>query len=349
MERCKGILRALGLLLSVASVAAWGQGQPAEEGSRPVRAASFDSLAQYPQRQAPAQVLSLNDSRIEAEIAAVVESNAVRVGDRVALGEVLLELDCADTRDALEQARAAHRALAARRDFADFQLKRARSLVKGGNISDEQLHQREAEARALAAELDSAKSAEARAARDRDRCSIKAPFDAVVMERLIGVGEKAAPGKPLLHLLDVGALEVSAQVQASDEASLQGAETFELMLGERRYPLTLRSLLPALEPLSRSREARLEFALAAEESAASPGASGRLLWRSARPHLPAEYLLRRKGRYGVFLLRDGQAQFHLIEGAREGSAAPLALPGETLIITEGRYTLRHGDRVRRVE
>ncbi len=333
MSRCKSLL----LLLAMATNT-WAE-------PIAVRAEPFEVLATYPTRQAPARVLSLNDSRIEAEISAAVAAIPVRVGDRVEQGDTVLELRCGDARDALTQASAVRRALVARRDFAEFQLKRARSLVKGGNISDEQLRQREAEARALAAELDGALAAEARADRDAARCQIKAPFDAVVAERLIGVGEKAAPGKPLLRLLDMAELEVSVQVQAGDVASLEQAATFELLLDGRSYPLRLRGVVPALDPLSRSREARLEFA----DGGVAPGSSGRLSWRSDQPHLPAEFLLRREGRYGVFLLSEGKALFHPIDEGREGAAAPLALPGESLVITEGRYGLRHGDAVRRVE
>jgi RND family efflux transporter MFP subunit len=315
------------------------------DDAAPVRAATLSSLAITPEVSAPAQVLSLNDSRIESSITAIVERLQVRVGDVVAAGGELLQLECGDQRNILEQRMAGRDALKARLAFADFQYARALTLVKSKNISDEQLRQRKADAGAQQADLAGAEAGVAQALRNVERCTVRAPFRAVVVERLIGVGEKAQPGKALLRLLDLSSLEVSAQVQAFDVDSLQQAQAYSLLVGDQRYPLRLRSVVPALEPRSRSRELRLDFVA----ESAPPGSSGRLQWQNALPHLPAEYLLRRDGRYGAFVLHEGRAQFVAIDDAREGSPAAMALPGDTLIVTEGRYGLKHGDAVTVVE
>jgi RND family efflux transporter MFP subunit len=310
-----------------------------------VRAATLSSLAIYPALSAPAQVVSLNDSRIESSNTAIVEQIPARVGDVVEAGAELLRLECGDQRNALEQGMAGRDALKARLAFADFQYTRARSLVKSKNISEEQLHQRQADAAALQAELGGAEAAVAQALRNVERCSVRAPFRAVVAERLIGVGEKAQPGKALLRLLDLSTLEVSAQVQAFDADALQQAEALTLLVDSQRYPLRLRSVVPALDPRSRSRELRLDFVA----ESAPPGSSGRLQWLNSTPHLPAELLLRRDGKYGVYVLRAGRAEFVVIDSAREGSPVAVTLPGDTLIVTEGRYGLHHGDAVNVVE
>ncbi len=313
----------------------------------PVRTESVMKLSIYPQLSAPAQVLSLNDSRIEASITALVEQIPVRVGDEVSAGDKLLSLECGDQRNILEQGVAGRDALKARLAFAEFQYARARSLKSSNSLSDEALRQRKADAVALQAELSGAEAGVEQAQRNVERCTLRAPFKAVVVERLIGVGEKAQPGKPLLRLLDLSALEVSAQVPAFDAARLPRVDGLTLQLDEKSYPLTLRSVVPALDPKSRSRELRLDFVA---ESAA-PGSSGRLQWRQSTPHLPAEYLLRRGGDYGIFVVRDGKAEFVTLSNAREGSAVALepGLPGETPIVTEGRFSLNDGDAVSVVE
>ncbi len=338
ISRQEGIVGLLSLLLLTPLMAA------AQE-PRAVRAEPFSALAIYPELSAPAQVLSLNDSRIDASITAIVEQIHVRVGDVVAAGAELMRLECADQRNAREQSMARRDALKARLDFASFQYARARSLIKSKSLSDEQLRQRKADAGALQAELAGSEAGVERARRDVARCQITTPFPAVVVERLIGVGEKAQPGKPLLRLLDLSALEVSAQVQAFDAASLQGAEGLALLVDDKRYPLMLRSTMPALDPLSRSRELRLEFV----DNSAAPGSSGRLLWRQPRAHLPAEYIVRRDGQQGVYVAHQGKAQFVVIEGASEGSPAAPNLADDSLIITEGRYGLNDGDPLSVVE
>ena len=322
-----------------------GLGSQAMAEATPVRVAPVMELAIYPEVSAPAQVLSLNDSRIEASISATVEQIPVRVGDEVAPGSELLALECDDQRHTLRRGMAGRDALKARLEFADYQLQRARSLKSSNSLSEEALRQRGMESAALRSELAGAEAQVAQARRDVERCSVSAPFRAVVVERLIGVGEKAQPGKPLLRLLDLSALEVSAQVPAFDAQLLPQAHKLSLMIGDKAYPVTLRSVVPALDPKSRSRELRLDFA----DSPAAPGSSGRLLWRQPTPHLPAEYLLRRSGEYGVFVLREGKASFEKMAGAREGSAIAVSLPGDTRVITEGRFGLNDGDAVNVVE
>lgn len=310
-----------------------------------VRAAPLAELATYPEVTAPAEVVSLNDSRIEAAISADVAEIPVRVGDVVEGGAAVLQLECADQQSALAQVTARRDALRARNAFADFQYNRARSLVKKRTISDEQLQQRKADALALQAELSGTQAGVVQAQLNVERCTLRAPFRAVVVERLIGVGERAQPGRPLLRLLDLSALVVSAQVAAFDVDTLGQAEELTLQVGEKRYPLQLRRAVPVLDNRSRNRELRLEFSA----ESALPGSSGRLLWRHTVPHLPAEYLLRRDGRYGVFVLREGRAGFVEVAGAREGSPAATSLPLDTPIITEGRFALVHGDAVSVVE
>ena len=334
--------RALVLLSAVIIFSSPGH---AVEAAKPVRATALSSLAIFPQLSAPAQVLSLNDSLIASPLSATVEQILVRVGDVVEAEAELLRLECGDQRNALQQSMAGRDALKARQSFADFQYTRARSLVKSKNISDEQLRQRRADAGVLQAELAGAEAGVARALRNVERCRVTAPFKAVVVERSISIGEKVQPGKSLLRLLDLSELEVSAQVQASDMEALQQAKGMALLVDAHSYPLTLRSVIPALEPRSRSRELRLDFV----GEAATPGSSGRLQWLKSQPHLPAEFLLRRDGQYGVFVLEQSKARFVAIEGAREGSPVVMTLPADTLIVTEGRYGLNHDDAVSVVE
>ncbi|HJS36713.1 MAG TPA: biotin/lipoyl-binding protein, partial [Burkholderiales bacterium] len=63
--------------------------------------------AVYPERDASAQVVSLNESRIAAEIAGRIEALPVEVGQRLARGAVVARLDCRDHQLAHERARAA--------------------------------------------------------------------------------------------------------------------------------------------------------------------------------------------------------------------------------------------------
>jgi hypothetical protein len=111
--------------------------------------------------------------------------------------------------------------------------------------------------------------------------------------------------------------------------------------GGNDYPVTVRALGPQIDPIRRTREVRLTF----EHRSALPGATGRLVWSNGSM-LPADLLVRRDNRLGVMLAADGRARFHPVPEAREGRPAPVTLPPESLVITDGRFSLRNGDAIR---
>ena len=313
----------------------------AAEHPVPITRSPADRLVFQPLHDAPATTLSLNDSRIGSRIAGMVQSLPVRVGDRVEAGQVLATLDCRSNRIKQRQAEAALDAARARITLARTQLQRSRTLEKERNIPVETVNQREADLNTARADLASARAALDQARLEVEHCTITAPFTGVVMERLAGEGEWVAPGAPLLRLLDSERLEVSAQIPLHRLASLQRTTATWLQTGQGRYPLRLQRLVPAVDPRGRYREARLLFS----ERPALPGSSGRLVWRDIRPHLPADLPVRRDGVLGVFLDRDGIARFHPLPGAVEGQPAPSDLPGDALVILDGRWGLRDGDPV----
>ncbi len=83
-----------------------------------VKTARISEVAIYPERSAPAAVVSLNESVISARIAARVDELSVRVGDIVEKGGDLAKLDCSDYELAYRESVARLEALQTRRDYA---------------------------------------------------------------------------------------------------------------------------------------------------------------------------------------------------------------------------------------
>ncbi len=309
-----------------------------------VTARPFGEVAIYPERQAFANVVTLNDSRIAAEVSARIVEIPVEVGQTVERGTVLARLDARDFELAAQQAGAALEAARARSQLADSQLERAKALVEQGFVSSEALSQRESDARAAAADVAANNAALAAARRNVQKSVIRAPFRAIVRERLASVGEIASPGMQLLRVLDASRIEVSAQIQPADAEDLRRAKkpVFTAQTGER-YALKLVRIVPALDMRERSQEARLRFS---RQSSALPGTAGRLVWDSGRPHLPPDLVVRRNGQLGAFVAEGNKARFVPLPDAEEGRPAPVDLPAGTAVITEGRLQLQPGDAVR---
>lgn len=304
--------------------------------TKPVR-----DLQYHPERSAPAEVVPLNDARLSAEINARVLQIPVRVGDTVTAGDLLVSLDCREYASRHDAQKATRRALESRIRLARTQLTRAKDLKQKRNISQEEVDRRETELLTLRAELAAQKEAETQAALNLERCQVTAPFQAVVKERLASVGTLAAPGTPLLHLVQLDDSEISAQVRPLTADEGAAADSIEFSYLGRRYPLHTLRALPVVDPKTRSVEVRLGF----DGDSAPPGASGRIHWRAAAPYLPADLLLRREDSLGVFLLEKGRARFHTLADAREGQPARTDLPADSQLIVEGRHRLQDGDAV----
>ncbi len=331
-------MRALLTVLAAIALAPCALAQPAPA----VTVAPLAEVAIHPERDASAQVVSLNESRIAAEIAGRLEVMAVEVGQRVERGALLARLDCRDHQLARERAAAALAAAQARQGLAEQQLRRGRELRAQGFVSDEALAGRVTEVAVLSADATQAGAQLASAARAVDKCVVRAPFSAIVRERLGQVGELAAPGTPLALLVDAERIEVSAQVQAKDVRSLeQAARPAFVGLGGARALVLLR-VSPAIDRQARTLEARLRFTGAA----AAPGAAGRVTWRDTAPHLAPEFLVRRDSRLGVFVDDGGTARFHALPDAQEGRPARADLPPGARIVVKGQLTLRDGQRLR---
>ena len=330
------------LLTIILSAMLWMPGARAQTSAEPAAKASpaaivthpLRELAIYPERTAPAQSLAPNESKLSAEIAARILALPYDAGQTVRKGEVVARLDPRDFELAVAKARAGIAAVEARIALAESQLKRAKALEQQKFIAEEIVTQRETELAVQRAELAVQQANLAAAGRDLDKTTVRAPFDAIVKQRHAGVGELAAPGAALVTLVDRAQPEVSAQVQFQDSQSLRDASSAVFSAGIE-YPVKLTRISPAVDRQSRTVEVRLAFG----DRAAPPGTSGRLVWRDTRPHIPPEYLVRREGALGVFVIAGNAPTFVPLPDAQEGRPAPVALPPDVKIVTDGRNTL----------
>jgi len=294
----------LAILLTAFPAAAWE--------AKPLR-----EIAVHPERRAQAQVVSLNESRLAAEISARVVELPLEPGQRVARGALVAKLDCGDYDLAVERARAALRASEAKARLAALQYERARKLAAENFVSREALDVQAAEQEASRAEVAVNSASVKTADADRGKCQIVAPFPGIVIERLAQVGEMAAPGTPLLSLLDTSRIEVRAEVQQADAAGLHRAGHAEFVGLAGRWPVKLKRLSPAVAKTSRLVEARLRFTGAA----AAPGGSGQIVWNSPERHVPPQFVARRNSGLGVFLVEGNTPRFHTLIEAQEGRPA----------------------------
>jgi len=311
------------------------------QGPVSVKVAPLSEIAIYPVRTAPATVISLNDTGIAAEIQARIVALPVHVGDIVHAGDLLVELNCRDYTLALEQAKARLDSLAARVELAGRRLERSRELVARQSVSEEIFDERKSDLSVLLADKRAATVSMQQQEVQVANCKLYSPFRALVTARIGSVGHYAVVGKPLVQILDIDKLEISAQVSAQDVAMLEQVEVLGFEHNDSVYPLALRAILPAIHSDTRNQEVRLLF----KDGPALVGAAGKLSWQEPQPYVPGNLIIRRNGKPGFFIYRAAKAKFVATSSGLAGRSSPVDLPLDTVIITDGYFGLQDGDRL----
>ena len=302
------MFRSLLLLCLVLAPSVWAQ-----------KAVAISEIAVFPEREAQAAALAANESRIAAEVPGQILELIDSVGAAVAMGAVVARIDPKDHELAVARARAALLAARARQAQAEAQLSRAKDLHARDFISADALVSRETEVAVLRAEVSLNEALVASAERSLAKTVVRAPFSAVLRVRLAQIGELAAPGTPLVTLVEVGRVEISAQVQLRDVASLKSAPVIRFVSAGQTVEAALLRVSPVVGRESRTVEARLR-----PRQPVAAGTEGHLAWREKQPHIPADFLQRREGKVGIYLA-EGE-RFVPLQDAQEGR--PAALPAD---------------------
>ncbi|WP_173507944.1 efflux RND transporter periplasmic adaptor subunit [Marinobacterium sp. xm-d-564] len=303
---------------------------------------SLADLVYYPTFSAPAEVISANDAALSAELSARIVKINVEVGDRVKQGDALVNLDCRTYESQLATQKAVLSELRSQRPLLSDQYERAKTLNKRGNLGDDALQQRETALTSLDARIDVQNRQIELAGIATENCSLVAPFDGVIAARMAQLGALAAPGMPLLQLVQTDGAELEAKV-APGKGVAESKVWFES--NGQSFAVELRAKLPIIDRRERTQTYRFIFTEATPEI----GATGRLNWTANQPHVSSELLVRRKvdgeWKLGLLLEEQGVAQFVVVDGAIEGQPAAVDLPKGSQVITEGRLLAVEGEAV----
>jgi RND family efflux transporter MFP subunit len=186
------------------------------------------------------QLVARHDVEISSEVAAKIDRLPLKEGDAFAKGDLLVAFDCSLYRAQLAKAEAT--AAAARRE-QEVTGKLA-ALHSAGALDVAQAQARAKEAAADAAYMRTTVG----------KCAIRAPFAGRVAKREAAPFEYVTPGKPLLEILDTGALEVKLIVPSRWLAWLRPGAKFTVHVDEldADYPAQVVRLGASIDPVSQT-------------------------------------------------------------------------------------------------
>ena len=219
--------------------------------------------------------------------APVVDVRAIP-GANVRAGEVLVRLAGRESDAAVASARAAVAAARTAYETASRNRARFERLEGRGAAAAIELDRAKQEEAASASAAASAEASLARAETDRSQSVLAAPFDAVVVEKMVSAGDLAAPGRPLVRLASTRGRRVEAAPGEEDAARLTVGRSIPVVLGENVVEGRIVEIVGAVDPATRRRIVRLGLPEGVEPAVGSfarlqlPGPSARRLVVPAR-------------------------------------------------------------------
>lgn len=179
--------------------------------------------------QTPGTLHAKETATLSAQIPGTVEQVLVQPGDRVHAGQILIRIDGAAIRSALQQATAGEAAAeqqqmaaASQAALAAQTLSRYEQLKAQHSVSPQEFDEIKQRAQtaqrqvaAYAAQRQQATAAVAGARTQLAYTTLRAPFAGIIAARMVDPGTLAAPGLPLLEVDRDGPLQVYASVDES--------------------------------------------------------------------------------------------------------------------------------------
>jgi len=272
---------------------------------------------------------------------------------------VLAKISAPEVEDEIAHAKAAINQVKVRLDLARTLVERGRDLASRDLLPQEELDTREANLRTAEADLVAAETQLARLETTRSFQTIRAPFDAVVAERGVDVGDHVegdsnGAENRLYRLVRLNELRVLIDAPPSAALALRPGQKAELRfreLGDRAFEATITRASQVID--GRSGTMRVEAVVANEDLALPAGLSGFATIKTGTEvsvlEIPVNALRTREGRSTVATVEDGRIRFvEVALGRNLGNRVEVrsGLRADASVILSPNALLKEGDEVK---
>lgn len=320
-----------------------------------------------------------NEAVIASRVSGTIDEFKVSEGSRVKKGDILFLIDQKNLRNALVIAEQNYKvsleiSKTAEEDVniaqitlhkADLDYKRARTLLESNAVSRTSFEDAETNyKRAVAnlrkvqavlkynkAQVDQAVANLEIARKNFEDSIVRAPFDAIITDKLCDVGEFAAIGKEVLKLEAENKLEVSARISALHYDLISpGTDIIVSVAGRKLCKAKIYYKSPSIDQMSRTFEIKAKLP-------ASPGIISGLLcdidiiFAQRKGYgLPTEAVIAiAGGKNAIFVIKDGSAKEMIVETGFVTDGFTEIVNAKEIINAEcavsGQYFLSDGSKV----
>jgi multidrug efflux system membrane fusion protein len=290
----------------------------------------------------PASVTSRDVAHVASRVAARIVALNVRTGDRVTAGQALGQLDDKEYGARLQQARSALAAAEAQAHRAAAEIRRSEILFEKEAVTQQMLEAAQAAAHTANAQVAEARAAAGVAASADAETQLRAPFDGVVVRRLMEPGDTAMPGSPVLLLQSLRRLRIEAALPESCGVSLKVGDRLWAQVGQNRYPVAIEEIAPAYDADTRTVLIKAGLDVPSVSASLQPGAFARLEKACGRHmglFIPVSAVHRSGQLESVYLVEQGNEQLrHIRTGKIQGDSIEVLAglkAGQTVSLNHG--------------
>lgn len=263
---------------------------------------------------------AVSRSTVSAQTSGRVVEIGFDVDDYVRAGDLIVRLDDSQQRAAVAQAEANLRSASAQRLDADNEYTRIKGVFDKGAVSQSDMDKVSAARKRARAGEHAAEAAVQQAREELDYTEIRAPYNGIVTERLIEVGETAQPGRALMSGLSLDKMRISVDVPQNLVESIRRQRKAQAQIAGQWVLADDVTVFPVADPRSDTFKVRLE--LPDGTDGVFPGMYIKVGFVSGVDRglvIPLSAVVVRSEVVGVYVIAaDGEVRFRHI---RTGSAA----------------------------
>ncbi len=283
-------------------------------------------------------VEAVSRSTVSAQTSGEIIELPFDVNDFVPKGAVVLRIDDTRQKAELDKAVADEAKARARLTEAESTYERNKRLIKDNAVSKSELDKSEADLKSARAQVKLTAAALEQAREQWEYTTVRAPFDGVMVERFVELGEQVQVGTKLGTGLSLEKLRVKAEVPAHYAQRVRENPRARVALPDGRWTESDQlTFFPYADPLSHTFTVRVQ--LTEGQYGLYPGMLVKVAFRiGEKPHLvvPSQAIVHRSEVTGVYVLGKDQAlQFRQLRIGRE-------VPGELTVVLAG---LQAGERI----
>jgi membrane fusion protein, multidrug efflux system len=283
-------------------------------------------------------VEAVSRSTVSSQTSGEIVELPYDVNDLVPKGALVLRID--DTRQKAELDKATADAARAQARFEEAQsnYQRNKRLIKDNAVSKSQLDKSEADMKSASAQVKSTAAALEQAREQLAYTTVRAPFDGVMIERFVELGEQVQVGSKLVAGLSLEKLRVKAEVPARYAQQIREDARARVAIPDGRWVESERfTFFPYADPASHTFTVRVD--LPEDQYGLYPGMLVKVAFSIGRKTylvVPSEAVVHRSEVTGVYVVaEDGRLHFRQLRLGRD-------MPDDLTVVLAG---LEAGERI----